>query len=137
VLDGQGRPHAAGDGGICDEAGRRGAAHVILPIAQAVGELTATTKDTNAILHVTCGASRPAQIARTGPNSRTPNTAPGRQPARGNTPTSAAATPPGNQHHPPAGPGLKIRCLMCRYRYVGPPGPTGQPAPAGVRRADL
>jgi len=67
VLDGQGRPRAAGDGGICDEAGRRGAALVILPIAQAVGELTATTKDTNAILHVTCGASRPAQIACTGP----------------------------------------------------------------------
>jgi len=97
----------------------RGAALVILPIAQAVGELTATTKDTNAILHVTCGASRPAQIACTGPNSRTSNTAPGRQPAPGNTPTSSAATPPGNQQHPPAGPGLKIRCLMFRYRYVG------------------
>ena len=41
-----------------------GAPTFTLPIAQVVGELTTTTvKDTNAILHVTCGASRPACAA--------------------------------------------------------------------------
>jgi hypothetical protein len=36
------------------EARRRGVDLVILPTAQAIGMLTATTKDTNAILHLTC-----------------------------------------------------------------------------------
>jgi hypothetical protein len=37
-----------------DEASRRGVDLVVLPTAQAIGELTAATKDTNAILHLTC-----------------------------------------------------------------------------------
>ena len=37
-----------------DEARRRGVDLVVLPTARAIGELTASTKDTNAILHLTC-----------------------------------------------------------------------------------
>ena len=39
---------------VHDEARRREVDLVILPTAQAIGVLTATTKDTNAILHLTC-----------------------------------------------------------------------------------
>jgi hypothetical protein len=39
---------------VHDEAHRREVDLVILPTAQAIGVLTKTTKDTNAILHLTC-----------------------------------------------------------------------------------
>ena len=39
---------------VHDEARRREVDLVILPTAQAIGVLTATTEDTNAILHLTC-----------------------------------------------------------------------------------
>jgi hypothetical protein len=39
---------------VQDEAHRRKIDLIILPTAQAVGMLTQTTKDTNAILHLTC-----------------------------------------------------------------------------------
>lgn len=39
---------------VREQARRREVTLVILPTAQAVGVLTETTKDTNAILHVTC-----------------------------------------------------------------------------------
>ena len=39
---------------VHDEARRRDVDLVILPTAQAIGVLTAATKDTNAILHLTC-----------------------------------------------------------------------------------
>ena len=39
---------------VHDEARRRKVALVVLPTAQAIGVLTGTTKDTNAVLHVTC-----------------------------------------------------------------------------------
>jgi hypothetical protein len=39
---------------VHDEARRRKVDLVILPTAQAVGVLSETTKDTNAILHLTC-----------------------------------------------------------------------------------
>jgi hypothetical protein len=39
---------------VRDEAGRRKIDLIILPTAQAIGMLTQTTKDTNAILHLTC-----------------------------------------------------------------------------------
>jgi hypothetical protein len=39
---------------VRDEARRRGADLVVLPTAQAIGMLAGATKDTNAILHVTC-----------------------------------------------------------------------------------
>ncbi len=39
---------------VPDEARRRKIDLIILPTAQAIGMLTQTTKDTNAILHLTC-----------------------------------------------------------------------------------
>jgi hypothetical protein len=39
---------------VCEQARRRDVELVILPTAQAIGVLTKTTKDTNAILHLTC-----------------------------------------------------------------------------------
>jgi hypothetical protein len=39
---------------VRDEARRRKIDLIILPTAQAIGMLTQTTKDTNAILHLTC-----------------------------------------------------------------------------------
>ncbi len=39
---------------VRDEARRREVDLVVVPTAQAIGVLTETTKDTNAILHVTC-----------------------------------------------------------------------------------
>jgi len=39
---------------IHDEARRRNIDLVVLPTAQAIGKLTGTTTDTNAILHLTC-----------------------------------------------------------------------------------
>jgi hypothetical protein len=39
---------------VRDEARRRKIDLIILPTAQAIGILTQTTKDTNAILHLTC-----------------------------------------------------------------------------------
>ena len=39
---------------VHDQARRRGVDLVVLPTAQAIGVLTGTTKDTNAILHLTC-----------------------------------------------------------------------------------
>jgi hypothetical protein len=39
---------------VYDEARRRKVDFVILPTAQAIGVLSETTKDTNAILHLTC-----------------------------------------------------------------------------------
>ncbi len=39
---------------VREQARRRGVDLVILPTAQAIGVLTETTKDTNAILHLTC-----------------------------------------------------------------------------------
>lgn len=39
---------------VQEEAHRRKVELVILPTAQAIGVLTGTTKDTNAVLHVTC-----------------------------------------------------------------------------------
>ena len=39
---------------VQDEARRRKIDLIILPTAQAIGMLTQTTKDTNAILHLTC-----------------------------------------------------------------------------------
>ena len=39
---------------VRDEARRRKIDLIILPTAQAVGMQTQTTKDTNAILHLTC-----------------------------------------------------------------------------------
>jgi hypothetical protein len=39
---------------VRDEAGRRKIDLIILPTVQAIGMLTQTTKDTNAILHLTC-----------------------------------------------------------------------------------
>ena len=39
---------------VRDEARRRKVDLVILPTAQAIGVLTGTTKDTNAVLHLTC-----------------------------------------------------------------------------------
>jgi hypothetical protein len=39
---------------VRDEARRRGVDLVVLPTAQAIGVLTEATKDTNAILYVTC-----------------------------------------------------------------------------------
>ena len=39
---------------VRDEARRRGVDLVVVPTAQAIGVLTSTTKETNAILHVTC-----------------------------------------------------------------------------------
>src|SRR2546421_6026035 len=39
---------------VHDDARRRKGALVVLPTAQAIGVLTGITKDTNAVLHVTC-----------------------------------------------------------------------------------
>jgi len=39
---------------VQEEAHRRKVDLVVLPTAEAIGALTGTTKDTNAILHVTC-----------------------------------------------------------------------------------
>jgi hypothetical protein len=39
---------------VHDQARRRKVNLVILPTAQAIGVLSQTTKDTNAILHLTC-----------------------------------------------------------------------------------
>jgi len=39
---------------VCAQAGRRDVDLVILPTAQAISVLAKTTKDTNAILHLTC-----------------------------------------------------------------------------------
>jgi hypothetical protein len=39
---------------VHDQARRHDVDLVILPTAQAIGVLTAATKDTNAILHLTC-----------------------------------------------------------------------------------
>ena len=39
---------------VHQEAQRLGVDLVVLPTAQAIGVLTSTTKETNAILHVTC-----------------------------------------------------------------------------------
>ena len=39
---------------VWDEARRRKVDLVVLPTAQAIGVLTGTTKDTNAVLHLTC-----------------------------------------------------------------------------------
>jgi hypothetical protein len=39
---------------VREEARRRKVDLVVLPTAQAMGVLTGTTKDTNAVLHVTC-----------------------------------------------------------------------------------
>ena len=39
---------------VHEEAGRRKIDLVVLPTAEAIGVLTGTTKDTNAVLHVTC-----------------------------------------------------------------------------------
>jgi hypothetical protein len=39
---------------VHQEARRRGVDLVVLPTAQAIGVLTSTAKETNAILHVTC-----------------------------------------------------------------------------------
>ena len=39
---------------VRDEARRRKVDLMILPTAEAIGALTNTTKDTNAILHLTC-----------------------------------------------------------------------------------
>ena len=39
---------------VREEARRRKVDLVILPTAQAIGVLTGTTKDTNAIVHLTC-----------------------------------------------------------------------------------
>ena len=39
---------------VRDEARRRKVNLVVLPTAQAIGVLTKTTTDTNAILHLTC-----------------------------------------------------------------------------------
>ena len=39
---------------VHQQAGRHDAHPVILPTAQAIGMLTKTTQDTNAILHLTC-----------------------------------------------------------------------------------
>jgi hypothetical protein len=39
---------------VREEARRRDVELIILPTVQAIGALTKTTKDTNAILHVTC-----------------------------------------------------------------------------------
>jgi hypothetical protein len=39
---------------VREEAQRRKVDLVVLPTAEAIGVLTATMKDTNAVLHVTC-----------------------------------------------------------------------------------
>ena len=39
---------------VCEQARRREAGLVIVPTAQAISVLAKTTKDTNAILHLTC-----------------------------------------------------------------------------------
>jgi hypothetical protein len=39
---------------VCEQARRRGVDLVIVPTAQAITVLAKTTKDTNAILHLTC-----------------------------------------------------------------------------------
>jgi hypothetical protein len=39
---------------VQDEAHRRNVDLVVLPTAKAIGVLTETTKDTNAVLHLTC-----------------------------------------------------------------------------------
>jgi hypothetical protein len=39
---------------VCEQARRREVDLVIVPTAQAIRLLTKTTKDTNAILHLTC-----------------------------------------------------------------------------------
>ena len=44
----------AGDEAVQEEARRREVDLVVLPTAEAIGVLTGTTKDTNAVLHVTC-----------------------------------------------------------------------------------
>ena len=39
---------------VCDQARRRGVDLVIVPTAQAIAVLATTSKDTNAVLHLTC-----------------------------------------------------------------------------------
>jgi hypothetical protein len=53
---------------VQEEARRRKVDLVVLPTAEAIGVLTGTTKDTNAVLHVTCwtvGAAPPFALAAT------------------------------------------------------------------------